>query len=134
MGCQRPAGVEDVGKIGFAVLVEKGWNAEDHGLAFRDRREVGGGLKAATFLEPRHCFGGNVANVGFSFIEFHNLRRIDINAGHLQPGLGELNGQRQADVAKANNGQRLGGGLGVAWGDDASGFRLEQFLVERNCL
>ena len=47
--------------------------------------------------------GLDVEDVAAAGVDLRDLRCVDVEAGHVEPGLGELHGQRQADVAETDD-------------------------------
>ena len=65
----------------------------------------------ARFHQRAQCIRGNVLDVGFAALELRDFRFLDVDAGDGESGLGELDRQRQADVAQADDADAGGPGF-----------------------
>ena len=84
------AGVNDVGNVRFAVLVQRRRHADDHGLHFPDALKVRGGGKAAGL--DRLGDGGrfDVFDVALPLVEGGDLGRINVQPQNTDARAGEL--------------------------------------------
>ena len=57
-----------------------------------------------------HVGGRDVRNVGASFRDGLDLPDVEVDAGRVEPGLGELDGERQTDVAEPDDARFARGG------------------------
>lgn len=121
------AGVEDVGDVGLAILVEGRGDANDDGINFLDTGKVNGGGEAAgrdLLLDGR---GFNVLDVGIAGIAGGDLFIIDVEPEDLGAGAGELQAERKPDVTQADDGNVHKNGItdeSIRWGVGPGRFHL----------
>ena len=99
------AGFENIGNVRLVILVQRRWHAEDYGLDLTDAAEVcrrGERAAADLLLNVGACDVLDVASAGVAIVD---LGRVVIQAKNPDAGTGELQGERQADVAKADDGE-----------------------------
>ena len=98
----RVGGVDDETHVRFAVFVQRGRHAQNHGFHFADAGEVGGGLETGG-AGGGDFVGRDVFDIGFAVVQFIDLFGVDVETQHLEAGFGVAQHQRQADVAQADD-------------------------------
>ncbi len=68
--------------------------------------EIGGGAQFAGVDDFGERGAGDVADVGIAGVDAVDLVGIDVDSDHVETRLGELHGQRQANVAQAHHARR----------------------------
>ena len=98
-------GLDQRGEVGLLVLVDGGGDGDDEGVAGGEVLQVGGVAEAGGFGE---FFVGDLEGGVVAGLEGVDARLVDVEAddGAL---LGEFDGERQADVAEADDGELEGG-------------------------
>ena len=76
-----------------------------------DDAEVGRRAQPAAGDEPRDVLAGDVGDVGLAPIDGVDLALIEVDAGRDEAGAGELDRERQADVAEADDADARGAGV-----------------------
>ena len=82
--------------------------------------EVGRGVQPALAHQRPHVGGRDVLDVGLALVQLADAGLVDVDAEDLEPGLGQFDGERQADVAQADDAQP-GGALVEAGDEDLGG-------------
>lgn len=78
VGRDRLAGLDDVGDVGFTVLVQRRGDADDDGVDLLHAREVGGRHKRAVVHRRLNRLGGDVLNIAAPLVERIDLGPVDI--------------------------------------------------------
>ncbi len=97
------AGLENVGNVRLAVLVQRRRHTEDHGLDFADAAEVRRRRKGAASRLLRDVGAVNVFDGAAAGVAVVDLGGVVIQAEDPDAGTGELQRERQADVAQADD-------------------------------
>jgi hypothetical protein len=84
-------GVEDVGKVGLAILVEGRGDADEYGVELFDACAIGGSFDLVGGALGLHRISGDVFDVTFAGIKRVDFGFVQVNAEHLRSGFGELN-------------------------------------------
>ena len=96
-------GGDDEAEVRVAGLVERRGHADRDGVAAREHGVVGGGAEAARRNEARDVFGRYVGDVGLALGEELRLGRVHVEADDGVAGIGEADGEGQADVAEPDH-------------------------------
>ena len=97
-----PGRVDDVGQVRLARVGQRRRDADDDGVGLVEPAEVDGRLEAAlAHLADRRV--GDVPDVALAPLEPLDLGRVDVEAQDGDPAVAEGAGQRQADVAQADD-------------------------------
>ena len=120
-----PGGV-DVRVVRLAVRPERRGHADGDGVAVAQAVEVGGGVVPAALHRRGDPLGSDVLDEGLALAERLDLAGVDVEAGDLEAGLVEEQGEGQADVALADDADPGGavaelGEKGVFHGGDSVG-------------
>ncbi len=102
MGRDGVCGIGDEAEIGFVILVKRSGDADDDGVHLSDPGVFGCGRKAL-LLGFSDLFRGDAVDVGFTLSEGIDLALIDVEAGHGELLFAEQQGQRQSNVAEADD-------------------------------
>ena len=94
-------GGDDVGDVGVAGLAQRGGDADGDRVALGQDGEVGPGREAVA--ERGQRLVRHVFNVRRTAIDAVDARLVEVDAADPEAGLGEDDGQRQADVAQADD-------------------------------
>jgi len=92
----------DVAEVGLVVLVEGGGDADDDGVHLGGEGVIGGGAEAG-FLGLLDGFGRDADDVGAAGVELGDLGGLDVEAGDAEALFAEEQGEREADVAHADD-------------------------------
>ena len=85
------------------MLAERGRHADDDGVALGEAGEVGRRLDPAVAERLRDPLLADVADVGLAPPQRLGLPRVDVEADDAEARLLEEEGERQADVAEADD-------------------------------
>src|SRR5262249_10246189 len=85
--------------------------ADDDGVRLDEHGRVVGRLESAAGVQLRHAVVADVADVAVAFAQLGDLGSVDVEADDRIAAPGEGLGQRQADVAEADDGNAGGAGL-----------------------
>src|SRR5262249_61692240 len=97
----RPGGAEEGGEIGPARLVERGRDGDDKEVGFRDLGRIGGQAQGGMGEIARlHLMGTIMAG-----LELGYASRIDVETDDRRALSGEGDRDRQADIAKPDDGE-----------------------------
>ena len=96
--------VDDVAQVGLARLGQGRGDADDDGVGLVEAFEPVGGLEAAGHLADD--LGGDVADVALAAAEPFDLGGVDVEAEDGESAVDEGPGQRQPDVAEADDADR----------------------------
>ena len=91
----------EVRQVRLARTRERGGNAEHDRVAWPQVGVVDAGAQAIEHRRQRRV--GDVLDVAPPRVQRHRLGRGGVDADHLLPRLGEGHGERQADIAEAND-------------------------------
>ena len=94
--------VDDVAEVGIARIGQRRRHADDHDIRLIQPLKVDRRLEAFLAHLPDHRVG-DVPDVAFSALEPGDLDRVDVEPQYRDPLLAESPGQRQADVAQADD-------------------------------
>ena len=86
------AGLDDVADVGFAVFVERSRDADDDGVELLDGGEVRGRAEALGVDLLLNRRRRDVFDVALARIQRDDLPVINVEAGDLHAGAGELQG------------------------------------------
>ena len=89
--------------VGLALRGERRRHAEEHRVGLAQAVEVGGGGEAAGGHRPRHPGAVEVAEVALAAPQPLDLGRVGVEAEHREAGLGEPQGEGEADVAQPHH-------------------------------
>ena len=95
-------GAGDVAEVGLVVFVERGGDADDDGVHFGHVGVVGSGAETG-LLGLLDRFGQDADDVGAAAVERGDFGWLDVEAGDAEAFVAEEQGQRQADVAHADD-------------------------------
>jgi hypothetical protein len=96
-------GLRHVGDVGIPRLRERRGHADVDHVAAGELREVGGGAQPPLDHDLGDLARDHVLDVGAALGERVHLLGIEVEALHGVAGLGELDGQGQADVAEPDH-------------------------------
>ena len=86
----RLAGLEDVGDVRFAVLIQRCWNADNDCVDPGDAAEIARGSEALRLALGPYRFAADVLDITLADIEVADLGGIDIKPKNIEAGAGEL--------------------------------------------
>src|SRR6267154_4246849 len=92
----------DVTEVWLVEIIERRWNTDDHRIQITNLAVIGSSRE--TVLPSRlNLRRRDADDVGTSLPQHRDLAVVDIKAGHSETLLGKQQGQRQTDVAKADD-------------------------------
>ena len=94
---------DDVGEVRILRLAQRRRDADVDGVDVRQDREIGGGAEAAGLDHRRDVRRRDVADVGLALRQRVDLARVEVDADDRQPGLGELDRQRETDISEPDD-------------------------------
>jgi hypothetical protein len=98
----RLGGADHVRQVRLPHPVERGGHADDQRIGLAGQRKIGGGAQAGGPGGPDRPVR-DVVDVAAPGLEPAHLGGVDVEADDADPRLGEAQGQRQADVAEAED-------------------------------
>ena len=96
-------GLLDIGKIGFAPLIERRGHADHHGVHFRQAREIVGRREMLGANVLLNLGAGDVPDIALAVVELFDFAGIGVEADDAVPGFGKAQSQRQSHVAASDN-------------------------------
>ena len=111
------AGLLDVVHVRLAVFGERGWYAEDKGIRLFELLHVAGGVEAAGSDHFLDMLVRDVLEWRFAGIDAIDGVRIDIEAYNGSTAANELDSERKADIAQADNAYGWGSCVWFGWHD-----------------
>ena len=105
--------VDDIGEVGIGGVGQRGGDADDDDIGLIEPPEVDRGLEAP-LTHLADCRVGDVADVTLPPIDPFHLRRVHVEAQDGDPAVAEGPGQRQADIAQADDPHPHGRGFDLA--------------------
>src|SRR5205823_7478548 len=127
------SGLLDITQIGFAAVVERRRDADQHRVGFSQLGEIRGGAEVLADDKFLDLIWRNVLDVRPAGIEHGNLIRVGIETDDLVTRFGKAQGQRQADVAAADD-PHLEVGAFEEFGFAVDGHRSEEHTSELQSL
>jgi len=92
----------DEAEVGDVVFAERRGDADHDGVHIADLLEVGGGGEAS-FLRGLDVLGLDAPDVGLAGVELIDFGAVDVEAGDAEAFSGEEQGERETDVAEADD-------------------------------
>ena len=99
----RPAGTLDVREVRLAALAERRGDADDDDVGLDEPRGVVGRREPAAAVQLGDALGLDVADVALALAKAVDLLGVDVEADDREAAPGEGLGERQADVAEADD-------------------------------
>ena len=96
-------GGHDVRHVRIFRLAKRRRHADVDGVEFLDDGEVRGRVELAGLSEGADLRRGHVRDVRLPIVDCLDLAAIEIDAGRVEPRLGELHGKGQPDVSQADD-------------------------------
>ena len=96
-------GRDDEAHVRIFSFAERRGDADIDGVESTDDGEVGGGAEFAAFYKRREGFVWDVFDVGMTSVELVDLGLLDVDADDFKTRFGEFDGERQTNVAEAEN-------------------------------
>jgi UDP-glucuronate 4-epimerase len=96
----------DVAQVRLAVPRQRRGDADQQGVGLARATEVGRGVEQAVAHPAREDLGRQVPDVGLAPTQHLGLLRIDVEPQHLEAGVVDGAGERQADVTKSDDSDR----------------------------
>ena len=94
--------IDDVGEVRLARVGQRSRDADDDDVGLIQPLEVDRGLESVLAHLADHRVG-DVPDVAFAALEPGDLDRVDVEAQDRDPAVAERSGQREADVAQADD-------------------------------
>ena len=92
-----------VTNVGLLMLVERRRNADGDEIGFRNEREVRGGRQGSFVNQAFEIAVHHIADVVPAFVHHIDFFGLHVKPDGLEPGLGLLHSQRQADIPQTNH-------------------------------
>ena len=96
-------GGDDVGQIWILGLAQRRRDADIHRIERGKRIEVRRRAKPAGGQHLLEVAVGHIAHMRASVSDALDFRRVDVDAGRMEPAARELHEQREADIAEADD-------------------------------
>jgi hypothetical protein len=103
MGDNALGGIDDVGDVGVFGLAQRRRHTDGDGVHVGQRGVVGAGAELSAVHQRRDDLRRHILDVALASLQGRNLARVQIDADDGEPLLGKSDGQRQADVAQADD-------------------------------
>ena len=102
-GGDRLDRVHDVGQVGILGLAQRRRHADVDRVHVAELAHVGRRAELAGLDARREIGFEHVRDVALAGVDLIDLRRVDVEAGDVEAGARELDDERQADVAEADD-------------------------------